>query len=101
MQKLIDGLLYDTDESKELASWSNERTDFTRCWEELHLTEGGSLFLYGSGGPRSKYATHHHGGSSGGSDIIPMTREEAYDWCERRGCIEAALKYFPEYIDRA
>ena len=87
MKKIINRKLYDTDTAKELATWSNEYypNDFNYCQEWLHRKRTGEYFLYGKGGANSRYAEHAYGGGwTGGSDITPLTYEEARAWAEKK-----------------
>lgn len=43
-----------------------------------------SFFLYGEGGPASKYAQKTIGGYTGGKEIIPLTEKDAKEWAEER-----------------
>lgn len=52
--------------------------------EGLYLKRTGEFFLYGEGGPRSKYAEEISANSwSGGELLIPLTDDEAKEWAER------------------
>jgi hypothetical protein len=86
MKKIINGKKYDTDTAKSMLSWSNDRTDFSYCHEELYRKKTGGFFLYGSGGPMSKY-TKSCGDNcwSGAEEIIPLTEVEARKWAEEHG----------------
>ena len=83
MKKVINGKLYNTDTATPLASRCEHHGDFRSVDESLYRTKKGSYFLAGSGGPMSKYAVACDNGWSGGSDIIPITEEEARGWAER------------------
>lgn len=84
MKKIIRGRLYDTDKAKELGcdSYSNRR-DF-HYWEEtLYKKRTGEFFLYGEGGPLSKYAEAVGLNEwSGGERIMPLSYAEAQEWAE-------------------
>lgn len=85
MKKYINGKKYDTATAREVGSWSNNRgyRDFSHCEESLYRKKTGEYFLYGSGGPMSKYAVSEGQNSwSGGSDITPLTFDEARVWAE-------------------
>lgn len=86
MNKIIRGKKYDTETATKLAEWNNEfrRSDFNWFRETLYRKRTGEFFLYGEGGPMSKYA--ERAGSNGwgyGERIEPMTIEEAQEWAER------------------
>ncbi len=85
MKKIINGKRYDTNTAKLIGetSYSN-RTDFAYWSEELYQKRTGEFFLYGEGGPMSKYARSTGQNSwSGGKKIIPLTIEEAQEWAEK------------------
>lgn len=85
MKKIIDGKVYDTDKAHEVGSWDNGLSprDFGNCFEALYRKRTGEYFLFGEGGPMSKYArTVGQNQWSGGSDIKPLTFEEARLWAE-------------------
>lgn len=85
MKKVINGRRYDTDTAKALASASSSVsiTDF-HYWEEtLYRKNTGEYFLYGEGGPMSRYSVATGANNwSGGWRIMPMTPEEARTWAE-------------------
>jgi hypothetical protein len=85
MKKIINGKRYDTETAQLIgsASYSN-RSDFSYWAEELYLKRTGEFFLYGEGGPMSKYRrTISQNEWSGGEKIIPLSIEEAKEWSEK------------------
>lgn len=58
MKKIINGKVYDTETAKILGTWSSPVfvTDFSYYTETLHQKRTGEFFLFGEGGPMSKYA---------------------------------------------
>lgn len=85
MKKIINGKVYDTETAKILGTWSSPVfvTDFSYYTETLHQKRTGEFFLFGEGGPMSKYAMSCGDGNwSGGSKIIPLTWEAAREWAE-------------------
>ena len=85
MVKIIGGKRYDTNTAKLIGetSYSN-RTDFAYWSEELYQKRTGEFFIYGEGGPMSKYARSTGQNSwSGGKAIIPLTLQEAKEWAEK------------------
>ena len=85
MKKIISGKRYDTETAQLIgsASYSN-RTDFHFWNEELYRKKTGEFFLYGEGGPASKYSRQIEQNTwSGGEQIIPLTLEEAQEWGEK------------------
>src|SRR5690606_40408270 len=78
MKKIINGKRYDTETAQFIgsASYSN-RTDFRFWSEELYRKKTGEFFLYGEGGPASKYGRKIEQNTwSGGEQIIPLTLKE-------------------------
>jgi len=85
MRKILNGRRYDTDTAREMASWSNRLgySDFGNCAETLYLKITGEYFLYGEGGPLTRYSESvPSGGWTGGYDIVPLAIEEAREWAE-------------------
>ena len=84
MKQIINGKKYDTETAKKVGSWSNgySYSDFSSCTEELYRKRTGEYFLYGIGGPMSKYSQSYGNTTSGGSQIIPMAEAEARTWAE-------------------
>lgn len=85
MKKIINGKRYDTETAQLIgsASYSN-RTDFRFWSEELYRKKTGEFFLYGEGGPASKYSRQIEQNTwSGREQIIPLTLAEAQEWGEK------------------
>lgn len=85
MKKIIDGRKYDTETATEVHEWSDKApSDFSYIEETLFRKRTGEYFLYGYGGPMTRYAEREKYGSGYcyGSTIIPMTYEEARTWAE-------------------
>lgn len=87
MRKIIEGRLYDTDTAKMIGEpWSPDGIgydDFDWCEETLYRKRTGEYFLYGEGGPKTRYARPY--GQSGwqcGDRIMPLSYEDACDWAE-------------------
>lgn len=84
MKKVIQGVLCDTSTAKCLgkASYLDDH-DFARWSEKLYRTKSGKYFLYGEGGPASRYAvTIGQNEWSGGEKIQLLSRETAMEWAE-------------------
>ena len=90
MRKIINGRTYNTETSKIVGECSKSypRNDFNYCREMLYKNTKGAYFLYGEGGPMSKYARRYGNSTGGGEDITPMTYEEARRWAEE--CLDPA-----------
>lgn len=85
MKKIISGKVYDTDTAKELGSFRSPGGpgDFSHYEETLYRKKTGEFFLYGIGGPMSRYAKADGLNSwSGGDRIMPMSFAEAREWAE-------------------
>ena len=85
MKKIINGKVYDTATAKELGSWSNGGTwrDFSHMEETLYRKKTGEFFLFGEGGPATKYAVTEGTNSwRGGERIMPLSFAEAKTWAE-------------------
>lgn len=85
MKKIIKGRLYDTATAKELGWWENiqDVRNFSHFSETLYRKRTGEFFLYGKGGPSTKYSQRVDQNCwSGGEDIIPVSAENARSWAE-------------------
>lgn len=99
MKKIINGKMYNTETAKEVATWSNSYNfgDFNYCEETLYKKKTGEYFLYGMGGALSKYARScGSNGSSGGSEFVPLSENEAKEWMERYADAEDYIAEFGE-----
>jgi len=87
MKKIIGGSKYDTATAKKLGEWTNNQQygSFSYCEETLYRTKAGRYFIHGGGGAMTKYAVSSGNNSwSGGSKILPMSREAAMEWAEEK-----------------
>lgn len=85
MKKIINGKRYDTDTAKECGTAYSKlgRRDFGYWEETLYQKRTGEFFLYGEGGPASRYAVSAGQNSwSGGEKIIPLSAQNAMKWAE-------------------
>lgn len=85
MKQIIERKKYDTETAEEIATNSNDlpRNNFHWFDETLYKKKTGEFFLYGEGGALSNYRTVLGPKSwCNGEKIIPLTLEEAMDWCE-------------------
>ena len=106
MKKIIAGRRYDTDSAKKLANWDNGLpiNDFSYTEETLYQKRTGEYFLYGESGAAGRYCrSTADGWTGGGAAIVPLTDEEAREWCERHLTAEEieALWGEPEEDDTA
>ena len=85
MKKIINGRVYDTEKARELGTYANYGSwrDFSHLEETLYRKKTGEYFLFGEGGPMTRYAeAEGQNGWSGGKRIMPMTYDEAREWAE-------------------
>lgn len=85
MKKIINGKSYNTESAELVAEWSNNLTyrDFGWVREKFYRKRTGEYFLYGAGGPNSRYAEASGSNSwSSGERIMPLTYKEATKWAE-------------------
>lgn len=84
MKKVILGKLYDTETAEYIGSYQYSKpNDFEYEREVLYKKKTGEYFLYGEGGPKSKYVkVVGQNEWSGGEKIIPMDVESAKEWAE-------------------
>ena len=101
MKSIIDGLRYNTETAEMIAdtSASCSRSDFSWFEETLYKTKNGNWFLAGTGGPMTKYAVPvDQNMRSGGSAIVPIAAEDARQWLEENGELDALETYFADVI---
>lgn len=85
MKKIINGKVYDTETAKAVSEWSSAGSwrDFSHVEETLYRKKTGEYFLYGEGGPSTRYAVSAGQNCwSGGEKIIPLSHENARQWAE-------------------
>lgn len=102
MKKIINGRKYDTETATLMATASSNQpcNDFSYWAEELYRKRTGEFFLYGEGGPMSRYAESCGQNSwSGGCDITPMTEEKARQWAERHLSVDEYEEIFGEVAE--
>ena len=85
MKKIIKGKMYDTETAQEIGyRYHGEGPrDFRHYSEKLFRKRTGEYFLYGEGGPMSRYSVSCGQNQwSGGEKIIPMDYKAAREWAE-------------------
>lgn len=84
MKKVINGKRYNTESAQYCGSHEYGYSgDFDHMYEALYQKRTGEFFLYGNGGPNSKYREEISMNTwSGGEQIIPLTDDEARKWAE-------------------
>ena len=96
MKRVIKRKLYDTDTAIEIGSWDNGRyvQDINAIEEVLYRKRTGEYFLYGSGGPNTRYAKRSDATWIGGSELIPLSFDAAKIWAEEHLSPEEYAKAF-------
>ena len=85
MRTIINGRKYDTETATEIACDKAYPISDGRHYDEtLYRKRNGEFFLYGHGGPLSRYSRSVSGSDMwcGGSKVIPLSDEEARSWVE-------------------
>lgn len=102
MKKIINGRVYDTEKAKELGTYANYGSwrDFNHLEETLYRKKTGEYFLFGEGGPTTKYAEAEGQNSwTGGRRIMPMTYGEAKAWAEEHLTADEYEAIFGEIVE--
>lgn len=97
MKKIISGKLYDTDTARKVSSWDNgfSYSDFNYAEEALFRKRTGEYFLFGEGGPNTKYARRVDSNSwSSGSEIVPLSFDDARLWAEKHMDADSYMREF-------
>lgn len=96
MKKYVNNKKYDTDTAKSLGTYESGSlpTDFGYLKETLYRKKTGEFFLYGEGGPLSKYGQKIHDGSGFGEGLQPISYEVAEKWAETHLSAEAYEEFF-------
>lgn len=96
MKKIFNGRLYNTDTAKLSGRWDNGycHSDFNYCSEDLYCKKTGEFFLYGFGGPFTRYAISDGNSTCSGHDIIPLTKKEAMMWAEKHLTADVYMELF-------
>jgi len=83
MKKIIRGKVYDTDTARRVGGACGG-DGFSSWDEDLYQKRTGEFFLFGQGGPATKYAEYVDGNNvwSNGSKIIPLNVDAARQWAE-------------------
>lgn len=101
MKKIINGKVYDTDKAEELGIYEySNPSDFRHISETLYRKRTGEFFIWGAGGPMTKYARAVEQNSwSGGQRIMPMSFAEAREWAEEHLDADDYEKIFGEVVE--
>jgi len=102
MIRVIDGKRYNTKTAEHLVDHESNapRGDFRWYREALYQTKKGNYFLAGEGYASSKYAEPSGNMMGAGEGIIPLTKTEAFKWCERNAQDKVDI-YFEDMITDA
>jgi len=75
VKKVIGGKLFDTEKATLIAEFWNGlySSDAYSIIEELYVTDKGNYFIYGKGGPLSKYGVNCGNSMGGSSDIFSLS----------------------------
>lgn len=109
MMKIVNGRRYDTDKAIEIDEFNNfgrgaDSVQDFRYWQaSLYRTpKGGRYFIYGYGGPMTRFAQSAGQNSWGsGWDIIPLSRKEAFEWAQVYLSPDAVEQEFSDLIEDA
>jgi hypothetical protein len=103
MKRIVNGKRFDTEKAALVAEHSSPyyATDFHHYHEGLYRTAKGSWFLAGEGNAMSKYSSRCADGRGYGEGIIPLSSEEAREWLEGHGEVDAVEKHFGEEVTDA
>lgn len=98
MKQIIDGKMYNTETATLVGEYWNGygRGDFNFVVEELYQKKNKEFFLYGEGGPLSKWSRKYGGNYCYGEDIIPMSDEAAMEWAQIHLDVDKYIEMFGE-----
>jgi hypothetical protein len=101
-RKIINGKLYNTETATLVEGWWNKYStnDFRYCKVNLYRKRTGEYFLYGEGGPLSKYRESCGNNSWGsGQEITPLSEQEAMQWAEKHMSVNKYVAEFGEVAE--
>ena len=99
MKKIINCKMYNTETATYVDEYSNGNnySDSSYYREVLFKKKTGEFFLYGKGGPMSKYIKRTGENEwTGGDAIIPLTEKAAREWVEEYCDADTYCKCFGE-----
>lgn len=102
MKKIINGKKYDTDTAKEVGYKASGVSPRDLSWwrETLYVKRTGEFFLYGEGGPMTKYAVSCGQNQwCGSSKIIPLNTEAAQKWVSEHLSVDEYESLFGEVTE--
>lgn len=86
MRKIINNHVFDSDKARQVGSeWDNGcYGSYNSLEETLYCKHNGEYFVYGKGGPNTRYAVRTDGNMfTTGENITPLTVEDARTWAEK------------------
>jgi hypothetical protein len=106
MIRIIEGKRYNTEtatqvgkEATNIGNGASSCTDLHFWVESLYKTKKGKYFLAGRGGAFSRWSESAGQNSwQGGEGIIPLSRNEAYDWAEENLEPEIVISEFSDMV---
>ena len=104
MQQIIDGKKYDTEKAELIGIYQyGFAQDFHYIIESLYVTKKSKVyFIAGEGGPNSKYRKSVGQNTwSGSEEIVPLTKEQAFEWAQDYLDTEDVECHFSDMIEDA
>jgi hypothetical protein len=105
MKAIIEGFRFDTEKAIKIGDYDNGLgvRDFSNWNAGLYVTKRSkNYFLAGAGGAMTRFSrTISQNEWCGGSKIIPMDKEEAFEWSQRYLSDSIVEEYFPDMIQDA
>lgn len=103
MKKTVNSLTFNTETATLLAYWDNECVcnDFNYEEQTLYVTKNGRYFIHEYGGGGTDWGRDAGNIRCGGQNIIPLSRQEAMDWCQRYGAEHAVKKHISDLNSEA
>jgi len=103
MKQIIESKTYNTETAEPIGTDHNGHHygDFQRKSETLYKTAKGNFFLHGVGGPMTEYGEDYGNERSGGSKLIPLNEQEAFEWAQLHLPTDVTEKYFSQHIEEA
>jgi len=107
LKRTVDRKTYDTDTAAKVCSVRRGRpSDWRYESASLYLTQKGSWFIAGGGGPLSSWGVREAGSGDhrGGEGLLPVNRQEALAWLENIDSEESQLaiqEHFGDLIEAA
>lgn len=102
MKRIIKNRVYDTSKARLVGRFAELGEDpSSRLSEKLYQKRTGEYFVYGEGGPLTRYASWHDGSPSPGERIMPLGYDEARAWAEAHLSPEDFSEAFPDKLGEA